>query len=277
MNAGENTKLPVAELRTEVAKLDWYHTLELAPGVVTPGWFDHRSIVHKVPLPGRLDGKRCLDVGTFNGHWAFQLERRGAAEVVAVDVLDPAHWDWPVGSDPAAIAEISKRMEDGNGFELARAALDSNVTRHDCSVYDLNPEQFGEFDVVYVGSLLVHLRDPVRALEAVRSVCAGELVLVDGIDLPLTLKAPHTPVFRLDGAGRPWWFTANLAGLGRIVEAAGFELTSEPSRLYVPPGAGWNPSRRAVRGLFSRTGREALIGAWKGDPHGVITARPRSH
>jgi len=276
MSSPAHGQLTAAELRAEVAKLDWYHTLELAPGVVTPGWFDHRSILHQIPLPDSLAGMRCLDVGTFNGHWAFELERRGAAEVVAVDVLDPARWDWPLGSDPSAIAEISKRMEDGNGFELAKAALSSSVTRHDCSVYDLKPEQFGVFDLVYVGSLLVHLRDPVRALEAVRSVCGGSVVLVDGIDLPLTLKASRTPAFRFDGAGRPWWFTANLVGLARIVESAGFELTAEPRRLYVPPGAGWNPSRRAVGGLFSRTGREALIGAWKGDPHGVVTARPRS-
>jgi hypothetical protein len=36
----------------------------------------------------------------------------------------------------------------------------------------------GRFDLVYLGSLLVHLRDPVRALECVRSVCDGLLIVV---------------------------------------------------------------------------------------------------
>ncbi len=81
---------PVDEaLRRSVAQLQWYHTLELAPGVVTPGWLDHRPILERIPLPRRLDGMRCLDVATFNGFWAFEMERRGASEVVAVDVLDP--------------------------------------------------------------------------------------------------------------------------------------------------------------------------------------------
>lgn len=32
----------------------------------------------KLPLPDSLDGMRCLDVGTQNGFWAFELERRAA-------------------------------------------------------------------------------------------------------------------------------------------------------------------------------------------------------
>jgi tRNA (mo5U34)-methyltransferase len=51
--------------------------MELAPGVLTPGWLDHRGAVARVPFPDSLEGKRCLDVGTFNGFWAFEMERRG--------------------------------------------------------------------------------------------------------------------------------------------------------------------------------------------------------
>ena len=43
----------------------------------------------RVPLPQRLDGLRCLDVSTSDGFWAAEMERRGAAETVAVDVRDP--------------------------------------------------------------------------------------------------------------------------------------------------------------------------------------------
>ena len=72
----------------------WYHTMELAPGVVTPGWFDLRPIVDHLPWPG-VAGKRCLDVGTYDGFLAFELERRGASEVVAIDIDDHDRWDWP--------------------------------------------------------------------------------------------------------------------------------------------------------------------------------------
>ena len=55
----------------------WYHTLELPGGIVTPGWFDLRGVVDRLPWPD-VRGKRCLDVGTYDGFYAFELERRGA-------------------------------------------------------------------------------------------------------------------------------------------------------------------------------------------------------
>ena len=82
----------VDSLRAALAR-QWYHTIELAPGVVTPGWFDTRPVSAKIPMPPSLAGKRCLDVGTFDGFWAFEMERRGAAETVGIDVLDPMQWD----------------------------------------------------------------------------------------------------------------------------------------------------------------------------------------
>jgi tRNA (mo5U34)-methyltransferase len=262
-------------LAAEVAALDWYHTIDLAPGLCTPGYLDTRPVVPDIPLPASLTGKRCLDVATFNGFWAFEMERRGAAEVVAIDVLDPLAWDWPVNSDEAAKAAIGRRHGRGKGFDVAKEALRSRVERRELSVYELDEATVGRFDVVYLGSLLVHLRDPVRALERIRSVCDGSLVVADGIDLPLSLLLPRTPVARFDGRGRPWWWYSNTAGLARLLEAGGFEVIEGPRRIYMPPGAGQATTRRRLRSLRSRAGREALVIAWKGDPHAVALARPR--
>jgi tRNA (mo5U34)-methyltransferase len=274
--SGQASSTEAASLRDRVAAIDWYHTLELPGGIVTPGWLDHRRVLSKVPLPATLSGDRCLDVGTFNGFWAFEMERRGAAEVVAIDVLDPGAWDWPVGSAPDTIAEIGRRMAKGDGFEIASWALNSKVTRRELSIYDLNVDTVGLFDVVYVGSLLVHLRDPVRALERVRAVCRRTLVVVDGVDLALTVRSPRTPSFRLDGQGRPWWWYPNLRGLRQLVQAAGFTPTAGPRLLFVPPGEGWRPSRRAIKAARTREGRYHLTAAWLGDPHGALVAAPRS-
>ncbi len=92
---------------------EWYHTIELAPGVETPGWFDTRGVVPELPFPASLAGKRCLDVATFDGFWAFEMERRGAAETVGIDILDPMAWDWPVGSDTAVIEALRRRKQGG--------------------------------------------------------------------------------------------------------------------------------------------------------------------
>ena len=264
------------DLRQRVAAIpEWYHTLELAPGVTTPGWFDLRSVPPSLPMPASLAGQRCLDVGTFDGFWAFELERRGADEVVAVDLLDPERWDWPADSSEETIAAVGRRKASGNGFDVASEALGSAVKRHELSVYDLDPADVGTFDFVYVGSLLLHLRDPVRALERVRSVCRGTALMVDAIDLELTLAFPRRPIAQLDGKGRPWWWKPNAAGLGRMVEAAGFELVRPPQRLFLPPGDGQPLPPPRPKQMLSRLGREQAVTAWKGDPHAAVLARPR--
>src|SRR3712207_6187384 len=109
-----------ATLADEIAALDWYHTIEVAPGVETPGWHDCRPIVGEIPFPASLEGKRCLDVGSFDGFWAFEMERRGAAEVVAIDVNVPEQWDWPVGSDPAVVAEMAEHKGAGRDRKSTR-------------------------------------------------------------------------------------------------------------------------------------------------------------
>ena len=255
---------------------EWYHTLELAPGVVTPGWFDTRRIVQELPFPSSLAGRRCLDVATFDGFWAFEMESRGAEEVVAIDLLDPAAADWPVNSSPAVIEAIGQRKEGGRGFEIAHSLRASAVERIEMSVYDLDPGVIGEFDFVYVGSLLIHLRDPVRALERVRSVCRGRMLLVDNVHLGLSLRHPRRAVASLDGDGRPWWWKMNMRALVRAVEAGGFRLVQPPTRIWMPPGPG-HPKARLNRHLLrSVDARERFVGALKGDPHAAILAEPAS-
>src|SRR5437763_15351542 len=112
-------------LSEAVGRHRWYHTLDLGQGVVTPGMFDHRPIVGRYPLPTDLSGKRCLDVATMDGFWAFEMERRGAAAVTALDLADPAELDWP-----AALRDSHERTLDetkAERFALAREALGSRV------------------------------------------------------------------------------------------------------------------------------------------------------
>lgn len=264
----------MAELSARLAELDWYHTLELAPGVVTPGWFDLRGVPRRVRFPESLAGRRCLDIGTFDGFWAFEMEQRGASEVVAIDLLDPTRWDWPAGSADTSVAEIGRRKGRGAGFELAREMLGSQVQRHEVSVYDLADAGLGEFDFVYLGSLLLHLRDPVRALGRIRGVCRGTLLVVDAVDVGLTIRAPRAPVARLDGRGRPWWWKPNLAALTRMLEAGGFRPEGRARLVRMPAGPGRPPPPLAPATFLTRIGREEIVAARLGDPHASLTASP---
>jgi tRNA (mo5U34)-methyltransferase len=260
------------ELRRQVASIEWYHTLELAPGIVTPGWFDTREVLDRVPIPSDLSGRRCLDIGSFDGFWAFAMEARGATEVVAIDVPDPLRWDWPADATPGSIAGVASRRP-GAGFALAAEALRSNVQRRELSIYELDPDEVGTFDFVYVGSLLLHLRDPVGALMNVRRLCRGSLLLVDAIEA--SWGWPGVPRARLDGCQRPWWWKPNLAALVRMVQAAGFETLPPYRRIRVPAGAGQGRVPVTLRGLRQRAGREALWRARLGDRHAAVLARPR--
>ncbi len=97
------------DLRERVEKLGWYHTLDFGDGVVTGGMFDLRPYADRYGLPERLDGMRVLDVGTWDGFWAFEMERRGAAEVVALDLDDERELDWPPRRRPRQFPERSAR------------------------------------------------------------------------------------------------------------------------------------------------------------------------
>ncbi|HEY1737132.1 MAG TPA: hypothetical protein VGI86_00390, partial [Acidimicrobiia bacterium] len=55
----------------------WYHTIEFPDGLVTQGRYDHRELLTHYGFPSDLNGERVLDVGSGDGFWAFELERRG--------------------------------------------------------------------------------------------------------------------------------------------------------------------------------------------------------
>jgi len=266
---------PHPDLRTEISRTLWYHTIELAPGVVTPGWFDLRPVVDQLPWPD-VRGKRCLDVGTYDGFLAFEMERRGAAEVVAIDLDDHREWDWPArlrATGAESLAELAG-PEKGLGFQIAAAALGSKVRREGVSVYRLAEADLGRFDVVVCGSLMIHLRDPVAALEAIRSVCAGELMSSEQIDLRLTILHPKLPYARLDGTSQlcQWW-TPNTAGHVRMLEAAGFDVVQRGKPYADPFGPGHPVPGRDVRSKLVSAVRRSRLGN-DGVPHVAVVARP---
>jgi tRNA (mo5U34)-methyltransferase len=252
----------------------WYHTIDLPHGGHTEGWYDCRPITDSVAWP-EMAGRRCLDVGTFDGFWAFEMERRGAIEVVAIDVDDPSALDWFYDErqrGPELVVEWG--TERGPGFVDAVALVGSSATRVDCSVYDLSVDVAGTFDVVFCGALLLHLADPVSALERMREVCTGDLVLVEHLDPYLDLVAPRRPGARF-GADWDQWWRPNSAALVKLVERAGFDITALSPRFLLPygpaaPRYGWRAT--ALHALAARqpTRRGLLFRSLRATPR-----RPR--
>lgn len=128
----------------------WWHEIELAPGIVTPGDDSNRMklpILDQLGFPREMRGLRALDLGCSDGYFSFEMEKRGAT-VVAVDFVPDSY----------------------TGFATARQILGSSVEYRMDNVYNLSPEKYGEFDLVLFMGVLYHLRNPIGALDAIRSV-----------------------------------------------------------------------------------------------------------
>ena len=223
------------DARRAVAGRRWWHTIEVAPGVVTPGGWDLRATAERIPWPP-LEGARCLDIGTMDGFWAFEMERRGGAEVVASDVhdtgADPFDPRRPVYPSPYGREE---------NFRLAAELRGSRATYRERNVYDLDPEEDGVFDGVFKGYVLQMLRDPLRGLDRVRRVCRGHLLLLETLSLPLDrLRAP---VARLDARhdGREF-FVFNRRALAKALELTGWRVDAVSGAIRDHAGPAVGPS-----------------------------------
>ncbi|MCU1348147.1 MAG: hypothetical protein JWO56_1177 [Acidobacteria bacterium] len=143
------------EVRARIAAVPhWYHPIEVRPGIITPGTNDARTVLEMLELPADCRGMRALDLGTRDGFFAFELERRGA-EVVAVDYM--------------AMAD--------SGFAVAAELLGSRVTYLQRNLYELTAAELGTFDLVLFLGLLYHLPDPLGALRVVRNLTRQRMVL----------------------------------------------------------------------------------------------------
>jgi tRNA (mo5U34)-methyltransferase len=187
----ETTPAVGPSLRDQAAAVNWFHSIELAPGVVTTGADDTRKRVDILQIPAELSGRTVLDVGAWDGFFSFEAERRGARRVVATDSLA---WD-------------GRGWGSKQGFQLARQSLRSRVEDVDIDVMDLSPERVGEFDLVLCLGVLYHLRHPLLGLERVASVTKTQLILETHVDLTWTRRpaAAFYPTSELNWDRTNWW------------------------------------------------------------------------
>ena len=145
------------------------------------------------------------------------------------------------------------------------------------SVYELSPERLGRFDFVFIGNILLHVRDPVGALGAARTVLDGELLSVDVVSLLATPTSPFAPSALLSRRNVPYWWIPNLSAYRAYFGKAGFELLDSGRPFFIPFGEGY-PERPPLARLM-RSPR--LLFFWAvvrrlGAPTAWARVRPRS-
>ena len=197
----------------------WFHTFALnrEHGLYTPGVArDHR---YRVPfLPASFAGERVLDVGTFDGFYAFLAEHRGAARVVAVDNEQYVAWVRARWGSSCGEARASRRSPScsARAWSTAAGTRSRSIRRE-------------RFDVVFCFGILHRVENPLGLLRRLAALLApGGRLLVEtyGVASDGRLDAHTIEVSSRRGASTPatststggsapaaWAAIAELAGL----------------------------------------------------------------
>src|SRR5438552_8920976 len=140
---GESLAQRIAELG------EWFHNLDLHGVHTAPYHFlgDFPNIkwqpISKA-IPQDLTGATVLDIGCNGGFYSIEMKRRGAAQVLGIDVDDRYL----------------------NQARFAARTLDLDIEFRKCSVYAVDSIP-GKFDYVVFMGVFYHLRYPLWALDKV--------------------------------------------------------------------------------------------------------------
>jgi tRNA (mo5U34)-methyltransferase len=205
----------------------WFHTFALnGTSTYTPG--AARDHAYRVPwFPDDLTGDRVLDVGTFDGFYAFLAEARGAGRVVAVD--NEQYRDW-------VSARWGVELEGGEGFRAIAGLIGSRVEYRRLDAFELD-ELDETFDLVLCFGILHRVESPLGLLKVLgRRLAPGGEVLLETYGVADRTLDPGGAIHVADPGevyARDdfvyWGFTASsLDRLAHHAGFAGFESLDEP-------------------------------------------------
>ena len=175
---------------------------------------DERRYLGGIPLVG----KRVLEIGPANGGLTFWMTKEGAS-VVSVDLgPDPEATPWDLlvrpGDDERELMlgmSLGQRALNDN-WRYGREYYAGDAQLVTATAYDI-PREVGEFDVLVYASVLLHLRDPLRALEHGLSFVRDTVVITDVVptllpkedwERPVAHLVPY-PSVRTPHGGITWW------------------------------------------------------------------------
>jgi SAM-dependent methyltransferase len=202
----------------------FYHRMEVPGAGLVGGHWDLRTTIGDYLASHPFQGKRVLDVGAASGFPTFEMEKRGA-EVVSFDMAPDGRWDVvPVAGWDVESALQSKRQQWTsltNAYWFAHAALASRARAFYGDIYNL-PDQLGTFDVVFLGSVLLHLRDPFAALQSAARRTHDTLIVTDMSIGPSGPQMEFVPTRQ--GPGDTWWRLSESC-VTQMLDVLGFDVS----------------------------------------------------
>ena len=157
------TKSPYKKV--DIRDCYWYHYFKFHKKENDVKWdYNLESVLDKFLLPHNMTGKTFLDIGTANGYFSFEMERRGA-EVVSFDLgLDDIPDQIPYPFSPDRVNDNREfMMKLQKGYWYAHQHFHSNAKALYGNIKQM-PLWLETFDVTFIGSILQHLRDPLGAI-----------------------------------------------------------------------------------------------------------------
>ena len=225
----QRTPEQIEAIRQKVAAItSWYHRIDLGDGIETPGPLRMTDYLQHYHFPERMDGLRVLDVGAATGFFAYEFERRGAAEVVAIELPSWRAHDWTprqrreLDRKSAAELQNADREVIVDGFKVAGEALGSTRVRREFrSIYELSSRDLGTFDIVFSGAMLMHVRDPILGIQRMRECCKPDGRLI--VSISTFANTNDEPLARFVGEWDQcnWWQMSPKA-LDRVLECCDF-------------------------------------------------------
>jgi len=231
----------------------WYHVMDV-PGLgVTEAPWDLRGKFSEYIGSVPVEGRSVLDIGTASGFLSFEAEKAGAREIVSFDIgVGTSEHRLPFReklyyTDRAAfIAQQTAEFDRWkNAYWLAHKAFGSQARAVYGDIYNL-PVELGTFDVVIVGAVLEHLRDPIGALESISRLAGHTLVISTEVIFDETGYA------RFVGNGHDsdhdfCFWVYSLGVYRHVLKMLGFEIVRTPtSDFYYTHEKGFFPRTAIV-------------------------------
>ena len=156
------------------ADIRWYHTFDF-PELQTKGIDNtprHWDFVF--PKGIHVKDRTVLDIGSWDGYYAFKMERLGAKQVIATD-----RYCW--GGDGWGTKA---------GFNRAKHVLRSKVESLEIEADRISPSTVGTYDLVLLLGVLYHRVDFYTVLANACAVTQERLVVETAVDLQVPQDMP---------------------------------------------------------------------------------------
>jgi hypothetical protein len=203
----------------------FYHRSPLADGRVVEGVWNliggEEEYLGGVPLAG----KNVLELGPASGWLTIFMEQHGAS-VVSFDLGWDACADLlPIpGRDVARMSADHTRLvsHTANAWWLLQREHQMSARAAYGSVYEL-PEDLGRYNVSVFGSILLHLRDPFRALQQAAAHTDDAIIVVEPLRDPTSHL--HEPIMLWNvtrGQSPNGWWSLSPGAVKEMLAMLGF-------------------------------------------------------